>query len=130
MVRFFLIFFFFFNDTAPTEIYTLSLHDALPIPIRPTPSSSRRGAAGRRIGTNCPGRRRSPVTGLEALTGPLRPASGSHHVLARPACRSATSQLAWSHSSSPCDQGTAVSRLNTRSSASLPGQTPILLLSG
>src|SRR3712207_3415157 len=24
-------FFFFFNDTAPTEIYTLSLHDALPI---------------------------------------------------------------------------------------------------
>src|SRR5438093_6888091 len=23
--------FFFFNDTAPTEIYTLSLHDALPI---------------------------------------------------------------------------------------------------
>src|SRR6266511_5645658 len=26
------IFFFFFNDTATTEIYTLSLHDALPIP--------------------------------------------------------------------------------------------------
>src|SRR5439155_21502244 len=25
--------FFFFNDTAPTEIYTLSLHDALPIYI-------------------------------------------------------------------------------------------------
>src|SRR3989449_10189833 len=25
------IFFFFFNDTATTEIYTLSLHDALPI---------------------------------------------------------------------------------------------------
>jgi len=23
--------FFFFNDTATTEIYTLSLHDALPI---------------------------------------------------------------------------------------------------
>src|SRR5436309_13680202 len=30
-------FFFFFNDTATTEIYTLSLHDALPIyrPRRP-----------------------------------------------------------------------------------------------
>ena len=28
---FFLLFFFFFNDTATTEIYTLSLHDALPI---------------------------------------------------------------------------------------------------
>src|SRR2546421_6130180 len=31
-VLFFLfLFFFFFNDTATTEIYTLSLHDALPI---------------------------------------------------------------------------------------------------
>src|SRR6266513_3350551 len=29
------IFFFFFNDTATTEIYTLSLHDALPISRRP-----------------------------------------------------------------------------------------------
>src|SRR5256886_15092898 len=28
-------FFFFFNDTATTEIYTLSLHDALPIWRRP-----------------------------------------------------------------------------------------------
>src|SRR5436853_6420122 len=27
--------FFFFNDTATTEIYTLSLHDALPIPDIP-----------------------------------------------------------------------------------------------
>src|SRR6266480_5535315 len=27
----FSFFFFFFNDTATTEIYTLSLHDALPI---------------------------------------------------------------------------------------------------
>src|SRR5256885_15017082 len=27
----FFSFFFFFNDTATTEIYTLSLHDALPI---------------------------------------------------------------------------------------------------
>ncbi len=28
---FFFLFFLFFNDTATTEIYTLSLHDALPI---------------------------------------------------------------------------------------------------
>src|SRR2546430_16777072 len=28
------LFFFFFNDTATTEIYTLSLHDALPISFR------------------------------------------------------------------------------------------------
>src|SRR6267154_6673403 len=33
-------FFFFFNDTATTEIYTLSLHDALPI----SPSRGARGA--------------------------------------------------------------------------------------
>src|SRR5690554_8193440 len=35
------VLFFFFNDTATTEIYTLSLHDALPI----LPA----GAAGQRI---------------------------------------------------------------------------------
>src|SRR2546430_11786045 len=28
-----IFFFFFFNDTATTEIYTLSLHDALPISL-------------------------------------------------------------------------------------------------
>src|SRR2546426_6171186 len=28
-----MFFFFFFNDTATTEIYTLSLHDALPISV-------------------------------------------------------------------------------------------------
>src|SRR3712207_8074178 len=57
---------FFFNDTATTEIYTLSLHDALPIsPGRPTPRRPRplcpsrrparsRGHPGRRL----PGRGR------------------------------------------------------------------------
>src|SRR3712207_7115577 len=35
-------FFFFFNDTATTEIYTLSLHDALPI-CCPTTRPSWRG---------------------------------------------------------------------------------------
>src|SRR2546428_11376751 len=33
-------FFFFFNDTATTEIYTLSLHDALPI-LTQIPSGQR-----------------------------------------------------------------------------------------
>src|SRR2546430_11905987 len=32
--------FFFFNDTATTEIYTLSLHDALPILTRLRPNCS------------------------------------------------------------------------------------------
>src|SRR5688572_32735621 len=35
----YLYFYFFFNDTATTEIYTLSLHDALPISARPSFSS-------------------------------------------------------------------------------------------
>src|SRR2546425_11294523 len=53
-------FFFFFNDTATTEIYTLSLHDALPIsarggstwrtptpwPRRPSPATSPNGSRG------------------------------------------------------------------------------------
>src|SRR5437667_9080263 len=36
-----LFFFFFFNDPATTEIYTLSLHDALPISQPPFVSSRR-----------------------------------------------------------------------------------------
>src|SRR6266852_5175446 len=41
---------FFFNDTAPTEIYTLSLHDALPIcPLRPPPREAPRGPPPRRL---------------------------------------------------------------------------------
>src|SRR6266704_6356783 len=39
-------FFFFFNDTATTEIYTLSLHDALPISPKPGPCWTDRSAAG------------------------------------------------------------------------------------
>src|SRR3712207_9551728 len=35
-----LLLFFFFNDTATTEIYTLSLHDALPISMRWLPQGS------------------------------------------------------------------------------------------
>src|SRR2546429_5305262 len=48
--------FFFFNDTATTEIYTLSLHDALP--ISPT-SPSHRSAMGPSL---------SPLKGGEGLT--------------------------------------------------------------
>src|SRR2546429_5914359 len=35
--------FFFFNDTATTEIYTLSLHDALPICLGADPPERRSG---------------------------------------------------------------------------------------
>src|SRR5260221_3591696 len=52
-----LFFVFFFNDTATTEIYTLSLHDALPI------SRCRPGAArgDRRAGRSLARRSRSPA---------------------------------------------------------------------
>src|SRR3712207_9165252 len=43
-----IFFFFFFNDTATTEIYTLSLHDALPIyEARGADQDQRRGLADR-----------------------------------------------------------------------------------
>ena len=40
---YFILFFFFFNDTATTEIYTLSLHDALPISRRSYHREFKRG---------------------------------------------------------------------------------------
>src|SRR5258707_10098640 len=52
-------FFFFFNDTATTEIYTLSLHDALPIwrdaRHRARPSVGRRARRDRRRHTGSGG---------------------------------------------------------------------------
>src|SRR5258707_13407517 len=54
----FSIFFFFFNDTATTEIYTLSLHDALPIcslrdfQLRQPRNCSRSGASDVCFGTS------------------------------------------------------------------------------
>src|SRR3712207_9279538 len=55
--------FFFFNDTATTEIYTLSLHDALPISALGRPSATasrpRRAAAGSIASASRSKRRRS-----------------------------------------------------------------------
>src|SRR2546425_3918467 len=68
------LFFFFFNDTATTEIYTLSLHDALPISRQRAdgaPGHALRGAARpraphvprpRRGGAPMPQRRRSALS--------------------------------------------------------------------
>src|SRR3712207_7497241 len=67
--------FFFFNDTATTEIYTLSLHDALPISDRP--------------GVDGPGMRGPRLQRLRpARTGPSRrlgPHPADHDPLGRPA---------------------------------------------
>src|SRR5690242_20924005 len=53
-----LYFFFFFHDTATTEIYTLSLHDALPI--------SRRARGSRGAGSRGCRRRRAAGAGRRA----------------------------------------------------------------
>src|SRR2546426_3595639 len=45
-----LFFFFFFNDTATTEIYTLSLHDALPISASASCTRSWRASASADLG--------------------------------------------------------------------------------
>src|SRR6266487_3788592 len=53
------LFVFFFNDTATTEIYTLSLHDALPLSPPPQSRLVRRRAVRRsRSANHC--RRRTP----------------------------------------------------------------------
>src|SRR5256885_12069171 len=54
-------FFFFFNDTATTEIYTLSLHDALPIsPCPGAGRSRRRGSRSRRARASSSARTAAP----------------------------------------------------------------------
>src|SRR3989442_6178186 len=50
--------FFFFNDTATTEIYTLSLHDALPISPEPRQTAPARGHS-----RDCHGSSRSRARG-------------------------------------------------------------------
>src|SRR2546429_4368913 len=60
----FFAFFFFFNDTATTEIYTLSLHDALP--ILPGCGETEPGQVGvRQVGGPGEQDRRRPVRHLQ-----------------------------------------------------------------
>src|SRR3712207_7343473 len=77
---------FFFNDTATTEIYTLSLHDALPIfqgrrEVRPhAPDGRRAGHAGpgvRRLRGADPAR--PPARGGGAAAGRADPARSEEH---------------------------------------------------
>src|SRR3712207_7514566 len=69
---------FFFNDTATTEIYTLSLHDALPISSR-TSTTLRRCRPGSTRPQPPPGRARRP---------PRQPRPSSRTSIRLPACRS------------------------------------------
>src|SRR2546427_7956105 len=68
------LYFFFFNDTATTEIYTLSLHDALPI-------CGSRSSPRRRVGRASPGRadrRRRAPSGRAPGAGTAGPRSEEH----------------------------------------------------
>src|SRR2546429_10004975 len=56
------IFFFFFNDTATTEIYTLSLHDALPISAPSSEAMMARVASSFRRSAFSPAYSRSAAT--------------------------------------------------------------------
>src|SRR3712207_9437674 len=56
--------FFFFNDTATTEIYTLSLHDALPISEREQRHQTQHQQVGERV---------LPEPGLELAHEPAGP---------------------------------------------------------
>src|SRR2546422_6020988 len=66
--------FFFFNDTATTEIYTLSLHDALPISIRARSRATEPVAVALPglTGFTIVGSREVTEVALEGVGGPLR----------------------------------------------------------
>src|SRR3712207_7278306 len=82
---------FFFNDTATTEIYTLSLHDALPIWLRPrghfswppraaldARTGARRGRQSRDQQRARPGHARGRANPLEPRRGQLMRRSEEH----------------------------------------------------
>src|SRR5437764_6422578 len=75
---FFFILFFFFNDTATTEIYTLSLHDALPICNRHTAIGG--GADDAFLGTELPGNK-LPGQALEVLDRKSTRLNSSHRCI-------------------------------------------------
>src|SRR2546427_11912823 len=85
--------FFFFNDTATTEIYTLSLHDALPISASASRNRSRSWpaeAGASRVAATC--RRGSTDDGI--LHSPSRVARGGSYVRRGHPCAGAAHGLA------------------------------------
>src|SRR2546429_3406661 len=58
--------FFFFNDTATTEIYTLSLHDALPIYTSSAPRWARRTVSDRFSSSSWNGRSEEHTSELQS----------------------------------------------------------------
>src|SRR3712207_9486027 len=77
------VFFFFFNDTATTEIYTLSLHDALPISSVVASSSAAASASA----VSSPPVWASTVTSVSSASG-VSDSSWAKPPAARPRARS------------------------------------------
>src|SRR2546426_12690605 len=67
-----LCFFFFFNDTATTEIYTLTLHDALPISHRPGGGAPDATAAPNHQAAHRAAPRRGRLARVDAVAGDAR----------------------------------------------------------
>src|SRR6266498_5810290 len=91
----FLVFCFFFNDTATTEIYTLSLHDALPISV-----SSGRCASSPPIRSSCAAprpRSEEPTSELQS-----RPHLVCRLLLEKKTTRQAISNVIWGISRVHC----------------------------
>src|SRR3989441_8665080 len=70
--------FFFFNDTATTEIYTLSLHDALPISPPEVPRARAPGRPGRDLRAHRARRRLRRRQHHHARRAARRPRSEEH----------------------------------------------------
>src|SRR3712207_7025631 len=86
---------FFFNDTATTKIYTLPLHDALPILARGAAAHAARAGGGR---PGARGRSRRPGDPPEGRTRPARfreegAGPGRHAGRGRPRSEEHTSEL-------------------------------------
>src|SRR5258708_8620814 len=79
-------FFFFFNDTATPEIYTLSLHDALPI-CPPRRGPTRRGRNIRRRARRRP--RSSVLRRAESSAPPATPSASARTGPSSRPCRAA-----------------------------------------
>src|SRR2546421_4529014 len=74
------VFFFFFNDTAPTEIYPLPLHDALPISVdacRLAPGGTFAAGTGNSAPTPCPAGTFNPDAGATTAAGCTAAPAGS-----------------------------------------------------
>src|SRR5215213_7569801 len=104
-----LFFFFFFNDTATTEIYTLSLHDALPISCPPRVV---RGAAAQAATA-------SGVNHTVRLPRARRPASYSAQLVTRCCCLGM-----WRRQAALALNGTAEIRVSGKEPSSYTAQLP------